>query len=337
MSTSFGILFSLKIAHSHYSGACADFEYRIPSDTAELLRNRRIITRTSNGSFFLFCEKNDAGVPLVSVRGITMRIGLQLTNPNFSNFTNIDFKTGTTPLYRNLNNPTALNPPEEMLLAGALFAYPLTKTGRPVTVSVKDSGNNILKSSTVNDPDDKTPVPFDLTGYRPGVYSLNEKLGASTKKSLWYVDPEFARLQPFGIVEIQVADSFFTPIPPEFTMNFAAKEETLKYYIIGKNYNSADLNHLTVNDAGYTEDVRTQVIFSKVSQSAFAATDISPSLLTGSNSRVVLFKSQSPVSRLEKSRRKIQLSYNSDVIIKHLPSPGTDKSNSDIIIQISKP
>jgi hypothetical protein len=337
MSTSFGILFSLKIAHSRYPGACTDIEYNIPSDTAELLRNRRIITRTDNGSLFFLCEKNDTGVPVVPVTGITFRIGLKLSNPNFYNFTKIDFKDGTTPLYRNLTTPTVLDLPVEMLLAGALFAYPLTKTGRPVTVSVKDSGNNILKSSIIADAGNNTPVPFDLTGYPPGVYSLNEKLGSSTKKSLFYVDPELARLQTFGIVEIKVADSFFTPNPPEFSLNFSAKQETLKYYILGKNYTAAEMNHLSVSDAGFNEDARPQVMFTKVSQGAFAATDISPSLLTGTNSRVILFKSQSPVSRLEKSRRKIQLSYNSDVIIKHLPSPGTDKCNSDIIIQISKP
>ena len=92
-----------------------------------------------------------------------------------------------------------------------------------------------------------------------------------------------------------------------------------------------------MTDAGYNEDTRPQVQFTKVSQGAFAATDISPSLLTNSSSRVVLFKSQSPIPRLEKARRKIQLSKNSDVIIKHLPLPGKDKSNSDMIIQISKP
>ena len=337
MSTSFGILFSLKIAHTRYSGACTDFGYFFPSDTAVLLKNRRIVTRINNGCCFFLCEKSEAGVPLVPVSGITIRIGLKLSNLNFSNFTRIDFKSGTTPLYRNLSNPTSLDLPVEMLLTGSLFAYPLTKTGRPVTLTVKDSANNILKTSAVTEADNTTPVPVDLSGFPPGVYSMNEKQGASSKKTLYYVDPELARQQTFGIAEIQVTDGFFIPNPPEFTLSFAAKEETLKYYIVGKNYSSADLNHLLVTDAGYAEDARPQVQFTRVSQGAFAATDISPSLLTGNNSRVVLFKSQNPVSRLEKPRRKIQLSYKSDVIIKHLPSPGIDQPNSDIIIQISKP
>lgn len=224
-----------------------------------------------------------------------------------------------------------------MLLTGPLFAYPLTKTARPVTITVKDYLNNILETESVLNETDTTPVPLDLRGYAPNVYSVNEKQGSSTKKSLYYIDPDLAGKPIFGIVEINVSDSFFTPAPPVFTLNFVAKEEVLKYYIVGKNYTSSDLNHLSVLDAGFNEDSRPQVQFTKVNQGAFVATDISPSLLAITGTSVVLFKSQSPVPRLEKARRKIQLSKNSDVILKHLPIPGIDRSNSDIIIQISKP
>ncbi|MCL4482606.1 MAG: hypothetical protein M1445_08345 [Bacteroidetes bacterium] len=337
MSASFGILFSIKIDHSYYTGGCADFEFLIPSDSSFILRNRRIIVRIDKGICYFLCEKNETGSPLVPVTGITLRIGLKLNNAYFSNFTKLDFKAGSIPLYRNLASPLTFDPPLEVLLTGALFAYPLTKIGRPLMVSVKDGDSHILQTKTISDTDDTTPVPVDLTGYPPDVYSLNEKLGSSTKKSLYYVDPDLARRQTFGILEIRVTDDFLIPVPPEFTLNFTAKEETLKFYIVAKNYALADLNHLSVTDAGYNEDTRPQVHFTKVGQGAFTATDISPSLLTNSSSRVVLFKSQSPVPRLEKARRKIQLSKNNDVIIKHLPLPGIDKSNSDMIIQISKP
>jgi hypothetical protein len=337
MSTSFGILFSVKIAHSYYTSNCQDFEFLIPADSSMTLRDRRIITRVSKGICYFLCEKNESATPMVAVSGMTIRIGLKLINPFFTNFTKLDFKPGTNPLYRNITSPTSLDLPVEMLLAGPLFAYPLTKTARPVSVTVKDYLNNILQTATVISDTDTTPVPLDLRGYAPNVYSVNEKQGSSTKKSLYYIDPDLAGKPVFGLIEINVSDSFFTPVPPVFTLNFVAKEEVLKYYIVGKNYTTSDLNHLSVVDAGYNEDSRPQVQFTKVNQGAFIATDISPSLLTGTGTSVVLFKSQSPVPRLEKARRKIQLSKNSDVILKHLPLPGIDRSNSDIIIQISKP
>ncbi len=337
MSSSFGILFSVQIAHSYYTGTCQDFEFLIPADSSRILCERRIITRIDKGICYFLCEKNESGVPLIAVSGITIRIGLKLTNPYFSNITKLDFKEGTTPLYRNLSAPTALDLPVEVLLARAIFSYTLTKVTRPVTVSVKDSQNNILQTETVSELSDTTPVSFDLTGFPQGLITVNEKQGSSTKKSLWYIEQDLVRQQTFAIIEINISDAFFTPSPPQFTLNFAARAETLKYYVVGKNYTSSELNHLSVSDAGYNEDARPQVLFTKVGQGSFAATDISPSQLTDSGSAVILFKSQNPVSRLEKARRKIQLSKNTDVILKHLPLPGIERPNSDIIIQISKP
>ena len=57
MSTSFGILFSIKIAHSYYTGACTDFEYLIPSDSSIILRNRRIIVRIEKGDLLFSLRK----------------------------------------------------------------------------------------------------------------------------------------------------------------------------------------------------------------------------------------------------------------------------------------
>lgn len=337
MNTHFGILFSVKVAHSYYSGTCDDFEYLIPSDSAVLLRNRRIIFRMRNGACYFFGEKDETNVPIVPVTGITLRLGLRLTNPNFSNFTNLNLRSGATPLYRNLATPGALDAPVETVLTGALFSYPLTKTGRPVTVTVKDGNNNLVQTTTVTDPSDSTPVSVDLTGHPSGLYSLNEKLGGSTKKSAYYVDPELARQAIFGILEIKIGEDFPFATPPELVLNFSAREETLKFYVVGKNYTSTELNLLTVTDAGYNEESRPRIQFTRVSQGAFTATDISPSLLAGSGSRVVLFKSQNPVARREKARRKIQLGKNPDVLIRHLPSPSAGQPNSDIIVQISKP
>ena len=337
MSSSFGILFSVQIAHTYYTDGCQDFEFLIPADISRLLRERRIITRINKGVCYFLCEKNELGVPVVPVSGITVRIGLKLINPYFGNFTKLDFKEGTTPFYRNQTTPTSLDLPIEILLTRSIFTYTLTKTGRPVTVSVKDSLNNLLQAETVSELADTTPVSFDMTGFAPGLYAVNEKQGSSTKKSLCYIDPDLARQQTFGIVDINITDAFFTPVPPQFTLNFITRAETLKYYIVGKNYTSSELSHLSVTDAGYNEDVRPQVLFTKVGQGSFTATDISPSQLTGAGCAVILFKSQSPVTRLEKARRKIQLSKNTDVILKHLPLPGIERPNSDIIIQISKP
>ena len=338
MSSSFGILFSIRIQHSYYTGRCMDFDFLVTPATAALLRNRRIITRTDQGSFYALCEKDEAGVPLVDIQGISLRFGLRLNNPFFSNFTRMDFQPGSTVLYRNLINPLSLDTGLETQLVSNLFTHPISKTNRPLLVSVKDSSDN-----PVQDPFDSTvfdglSVPVDLRKAEPGLFTVTEKYSGSTKKFSYYLEPELLRLQCFGIFEINTSGSFYTlPAPPEFLINFTAKSEILKYYLVGHNYSNAELLSLSVADAGYTEDLRPQVVFTKISQGAFTASDISPSLLTDTQSKVILFKSAGSIPRLEKPRHKIQLSKNTDLIIKHLPLPGIDKSTSDIIIQISKP
>ena len=74
MSTTFGILFSVKIAHTYYTNECTDFEFVIPPDTAFLAHRGKIITRTSKGIFYALCEKDEAGVPLIPVTDQTFRV-----------------------------------------------------------------------------------------------------------------------------------------------------------------------------------------------------------------------------------------------------------------------
>ena len=138
-----------------------------------------------------------------------------------------------------------------------------------------------------------------------------------------------------GIVEVRINRSFYTSAPV-FTISFNARKEQLKYYIVAKNYNANELNQLSVTDNGFTEDGRLQITFSKLTSDIFTAEDISPSLLAGSDTTVLLFKSHSMIDRREKARKKIQLHKNGDVLIRHLPQPGTERVNGDLIINISK-
>jgi hypothetical protein len=337
MSSSFGILFSIRIAHSYYAQKCDDFEFILPADSAALARNGKILTRMNEGIFYALCEKDEGGNPRVPITGLTLRIGLQLKNPHFSNFTQLDFPQGTHPLFANIVSATALDPGSSVFLTGPLFAHALSRVNRPVTFTIKDSAGTAIITSIVNNPDDQSPVPVDLREYAPGAYSITEKYSGSTKKVDYYLDAELLKMNTFAVVEIKIDSSFYAGNPPEFVVSFNARQETLKYYIVGRNYSASDLNNVLVSDAGALEEGRPQVLFTRVNQGSFTSNDISPSLLTDSNSRVVLFKSQAAVSRLERPRKKIQLSKSSDVIIKHLAQPGVDQSTSDMIIQISKP
>jgi hypothetical protein len=51
----------------------------------------------------------------------------------------------------------------------------------------------------------------------------------------------------------------------------------------------------------------------------------------------LLFRSQAPVARRQRGRRKIQLNRNGEVLIEHLPQPGAERATADLIVHLSKP
>jgi len=149
-------------------------------------------------------------------------------------------------------------------------------------------------------------------------------------------DPELVREGIFGLVEARI-DAGFYAAPAVFEIAFAAREETLRYYLVVKRYSTADIDQLTVADTGFTDDGRDEVRFTKVPAAAFTPAEIAPALLGGGDATVLLFRSQAPVARRQRGRRKIQLRRNGEVLVEHLPQPGAERATSDLIVHLSKP
>jgi hypothetical protein len=148
-------------------------------------------------------------------------------------------------------------------------------------------------------------------------------------------DAELLHEGLFGLAEIEI-DAAFYDTPPAFQIAFEAREETLKYYVVARNYAVAEFNELDVSDAGFAADARAQIAFDRVAASAFGADDLSAALLGDPGARVTLFRSQAPVARRARARRRIQLARNTEVIISQLPQPGAAASTADLVIHLSK-
>ena len=333
MITSFRTLCTLAVTHTYYSEGCRDFGFIVPVDTAEVLGNGRLLVKTREGVVHVLFEADAAGVPLRPLVGARLRFGMQLQNPVFATMTD---PVAATPLYRNAAVPASLDPPVAVRLTGRLFSHNLTRSIRPVTVSLRTSSGQELETATITAEHDRTAVSFDLSGHQPGIHLLAEAYPAETLTSLYYVDSELQRSPIFGVVEVEIADSFYTT-PPALTIPFTAKEDTLKYYLVAGNYTGAEFAALSVTDTGFTEDKRPQILFDRVESPAFTARDISPALLARSGERVVLFQSRAPVARRERARKNIQLRKHGDVLIKHLPQVGAADVSGDVVIHISKP
>src|SRR5262245_13091688 len=110
MITRFKTLCVLTVVHSYYSEDCQDVSFVLPADTAQWLRNGKLLVKELNGQFYVLFETDEAGAALLKLESKTLRLGLSLNNAHFVNFTALasDFARSQL-LFRNRAVPTALD------------------------------------------------------------------------------------------------------------------------------------------------------------------------------------------------------------------------------------
>jgi hypothetical protein len=339
MITRFSPLCTLDVTHTYYGGACRDFTYVVPADTAALLKRAKMLLRVLDGRVHVLFEEADDGTPLLTLTGARLRLGLQLANPSFYNFTILPMAAGVeAALYASTGGATALAVPVAVALTGRVLTRTLSRGDRPVTVSVANAANEGPAPITVSQAG--TPsVSFDLDGFAPGLYTVKENYSAVpiTVTTTQYADAELSREALFGVIEIEVAAAFYAT-PPAFTIKFDAPTETLNYYVVATNYSDTEFGQLGVahsttvaNDAGVPV-----IAFTKVPSSAFTSAELPISLLGGNPNRVVLFRSSAAVKRRNGGYPGVQLVRNGEVIRRSLPQATPDRPNADLVVHLSK-
>lgn len=332
----FQVLFSLDISNSYYSGSCRDFNFLIPVICRQQLKNYRLIHKVQQGNLNLLCEVDGAGIPLISAAGQTLRFGLQLNNPHFTNFTELDFDLRrNVAVYQNKVNPIELNAPMFAHLIGSRLLHSVNDNSRPVSINLNAGDGTFVSSQTLT-ATEATTVSLDLTQQSPGHYQVTAVHPNLTETTDYYLMPDLLNQDVFGIVEIAIAPDFYST-PAHFTIAFTAKTEPLQYYIVADRYSDSEFNQLSVLDAGFTEEIRPEIEFSKIASADFTTAELDPNLLGPETSHIALFRSQTAVARQSRGRKKIQLHKNGDVLIPHLPQPGAGAVNSDLIVRVAKP
>jgi len=341
LNTQFKNLFTLSIDHDFYTANCQDFKFLIPQETRQLLNNGKLLCRIRDGILYCLYEAGPDGLALNPLDGSPLRFGLKLLNPYFSNYSDFDL-AGRTALYRNITSATAIDPVHAITHTGTIITHSISDSARPVTVTLENNDGVILKSILIESTHNQSTVSFDLNAVpdvgslSQGFYKVTETYTASTQETDYYFESELLKQGIFGIVEINLANGFYTT-PPGFSIHFASRREILKYYVIAKNYSNTEFGSITVTDTGHLEESRPQINFTRVASTAFTAAEIPVTLLNNGDDKVVLFKSTGTVSRQEKARKNIQLSRNGDILISDLPAPGIDKARADLIIHAAKP
>jgi hypothetical protein len=337
-------LLSLAVAHEYYGGRCRDFDFILPDDTVRLLKQGRLIAKGIDGVLYVAFE-GESGAPLVPLAGRTLRLGMRLRQNSLINVTALPFDPPTSvvdprariALYRNAAAAIALGAAEPVTLSGAILAYAVSDAARPLTVTLQDAGGAALDSRVLTAGDTSLHVAFDLAARVRDRYAVEEAAGGHATRVEYYIDPDLVREGAFAIVEIEIKSGFYTS-PPAFEITYAAKQQTLKYYLVARNYSSAEFEQLTVADLGFSEEPRPKIQFSKVLPAAFTSADLPQDALGGSDVQVALFKSQAPVARRAKPRKKLQLSRNGgQPLVDHLPQPRVESATADLVIHLSKP
>lgn len=336
MIQSFAPLFTVAVKHSYYAGNCEDLEFFVPSSTAGTMQGGKVLARILAGRLHVLFEADETGVPVNSLAGQTLLLGLRLTNRSFSNFTNpVVSDARLTPFYSNGHDPTKLGPPQEVILTSGVHAYSPRSATRPLTLRLVDRLDKLFASQTL--PPGAAEGSFDLRALPEGQYWIDEVPGsAGDPDTHLFVSTELRNAGAWGLLAIEI-DAGFYAAPPEFTLEFSARQEQLKYFVVAKNFTPFEFDQLNVTDSGFNDGDPLQLKFDKVLPGSFTPTDISPALLGGADKKVVMFRSQAAVVRGEQGRRKIQLTRNGEIQISHLPQPAADRAQSHFIIHLAKP
>ncbi len=337
MITRFLPLCTLNVTHTYYGGACRDFTYVVPADTAALLRRARMLLRVMDGRVHVLFEAAEDGTPLLQLSGTRLRLGLQLANSAFFNFTILPMAPGAEAAVY-VNAGTTLAAPVAAKLAGRVLTRTLSRTDRPVTVTVANAATQGPAPVTVSLAD-QTSVSFDLEGFAPGLFTVKEDYTGvpDTVTTTYYVDAELSREPLFGVVEIEIAAALYAA-PAAFTIAFDAPAETLNYYVVAANYTDTEFGQLGVaHHTTLAADAGVPVIgFTKIQSSAFTAGELPISVLGGDAARVVLFRSSTPVKRRNGGYPGVQLVRNGAVIRSSLPQAAPDRPNADLVVHLSK-
>jgi hypothetical protein len=337
MKTEFKTLLTFKVSHTYYSKGCQDFDFILPVRTAQLLQDGRLTAKIHDGQLLLFFAAAAGGNALVPLAGQKLCFGIKLGNPYFANVTQLDFDMKTsTPLYRNAPDKRSLAGEMASVLVGQIFSHALKNVTLPLAVRLISPSGSLVQTETISVTDDRKSVSYDLHDQAGGAYAVEEDFGGMVTKTQYYADTDLVQAGIMGVVELTLDNSFYAS-PPVFSINFHAREDVLKYYVVARKYTAAEFDQLVVQDQGFLKDKRPEVTFTQVAPPNFTADEIAPEVWGNSDIRVKLFKSQTGVPRQEKARTNIQLAKNGEVLIANLPQLGADKVNGDIIIHLSKP
>ncbi|GAA5216522.1 hypothetical protein ACFSJ3_12760 [Corallincola platygyrae] len=331
----FSKLLEINLNHDYYQGPSQDLRCALLSPSSRLLNTGAIRLVNQPGGISLYFKKRADNNPVNSIAGATLQIAVVVTNPAFAVVTDLGAAENQLPIYRNTLSPDSFDVAVNYQNVGGRFSYPLQFGTRPATVQLLSDAGEQIESHAITADMQASTQSLLLEKQGPGFYRINEAAGADNAQTLVSYQPQLPA-QSIALLEIKIDASFYTA-PPAFGLQFAARSDTLNYYIIASNYSDTEFGNLTLTDAGFAEQSRSEITFSRLESTSFGDSQISPELLNSNNSKVTLFHSQASISRRQQGPKKLQLKLDGDVLISSLPTPGSTSAKADFFIHLAKP
>jgi len=147
-----------------------------------------------------------------------------------------------------------------------------------------------------------------------------------------------AARRPIGLLQLQIhADHLANT--QSFTLPLVARQDLLRYYVIGRPFPSAEFDALQVVDEGAAADGRPVITFNRVAPDAFTPAHLQTAVLDSSGSaRIALFEAQAPTARRERgpTRLRLRVGDTGDTLAAQLPTPGGERPDGQFIVHLNK-
>jgi hypothetical protein len=335
MMTRFRPLLTVAATHAYVGGSYPGIEFVLAEATAAALPALGLLARVRDGVLHLLSEGDPDGHPRLDAEGRVLRIGIRPSEPWFEAYTRAVPAGSTALLQRSAAALGALESPVPVAVVAPAFSHGLAIATRPVKVSLLGGeGRDVLRAVTV-EASDVASVRFALGFQESGwITVVEEGPSGATGSTEYYAEGALAGASVRSILELTLAAELWAS-PSEYQVAFDAREETLSYYVVATRFRDTEFNQLAISDKGANDEARPQVTFNK-RLPPFSAAELSPALLGPAEAKIALFQSKVPIPRRRNGRRKIQLTRNGEVLVEHLPQPGADSPDSNIVVHVTQ-
>lgn len=324
-------LWTIEVRHAFFGGACDALSFVVPPATERALAGAHAMVREREGRLHVLIEVDGSDTPLTDPTGLRLLFGLQPRDAAFELITTpLGLSRGDVAVWDNAADADALAGPRAVRISGEQLRIDPRSAERPLALRLFDAANVQRASTTLNIGDEA----WTLQGlYTRGEWRVEEQgVGPTTGWTLW-VEPELRGA--WGVLAMSVAAGHIAN-PQNFTLEFSARSDTLRYYVVANRYGEADFSQVNVVDAGFATEARPAIVFNRIAPADFSASHLTPALLDPrGGARIALFEAQSTVARRARGPGGLELHRNGDVLISSLPQPGAERHDAQFVVHLS--